>query len=336
LSDTILFVDDSNLVLETAKDLFLAHGIEILTADSAKEALEIFQNRDIAVVVSDNYMPGMSGLEFLARLKEVSPETVKILMTAHADLTSALEAINKSGVYRFIVKPWKNDELLTAVCEGISHHHLLNSLRKEQEDVLCSLAQAIELKDPSTRGHCDRVAIFALLIADVLQLSRIMKREIKYGSWLHDCGKIGISEAILNGKEQLNEEEFAIMKQHSEWGADVAAKANLSQTVRNVIHYHHEKFDGSGYPAGISGKNIPLEARIVAVADVYDALMADRPYRKKHTHDETVVILRSMQGSALDPELVELFLSLVSVGKYPDKPLQAAEAQPTEYMPGAE
>jgi putative two-component system response regulator len=331
MSDTILFVDDSKLVLETAKDLFLAHGIRILTADNAMEALEFFQHQDIAVVVSDNCMPGMNGLEFLAKLKDIAPETVKILMTAHADLTSALEAINKSGVYRFMVKPWQDDELVTAVHEGISHHQLLTSLRKEQEDVLCSLAQAIELKDPSTRGHCDRVAIFALLIADVLQLSKIMKREIKYGSWLHDCGKIGISETILNGSQPLNDEEFAIMKQHSEWGTDVAAKANLSQTVRNVIHYHHEKYDGTGYPTGISGSEIPLEARIVSVADVYDALMTDRSYRKKHTHEETVAILRMMQGSALDPELVELFLSLVSMAKHPGEP--AAEARVNSLMP---
>jgi response regulator RpfG family c-di-GMP phosphodiesterase len=326
MSDTILFVDDSRLILETAKDLFLPLGIEILTADNAAEALEVFQRQDIAVVVSDNCMPGISGLEFLARLKDLAPETVKILMTAHADLPSALEAINKSGVYRFIVKPWQDDDLLDAVQEGIRHHHLLDSLRREREDVLCSLAQAIELKDPSTRGHCDRVAVYALLLADVLQLSKNLKREIKYGSWLHDCGKIGLSEAILNGSQQLNEEEYAAVKQHSGWGADVAAKANLSQVVRNIIHYHHEKFDGTGYPTGISGSDIPLEARIVAVADVYDALMTDRPYRKRHTHDETVAILRSMQGGALDPELVELFLSLVTVVKSPADPFLPPEA----------
>ena len=327
MSDTILFVDDSRLILETAKDLFLPLGFAILTAGNAQEALEIFQNRDIAVVVSDNCMPGMSGLEFLARLKAVAPETVKILMTAHADLPSALEAINKSGVYRFIMKPWQNDELLDAVQEGIRHHHLLDSLRTEREDVLCSLAQAIELKDPSTRGHCDRVAVYALLMADMLQLSKTLKREIKYGSWLHDCGKIGISEAILNGSQRLNEEEYAVMKQHSGWGADVAAKANLSEVVRNIIHYHHEKYDGTGYPAGISGDAIPLEARIVAVADVYDALMTDRPYRKRYTHDETAAILRSMQGHALDPLLVDIFLSVISTARPIEGQLTPSDGQ---------
>ena len=249
----------------------------------------------------------------LARLKDIAPETVKILMTAYVDLTCALTAINQSEVFRFVVKPWKNEELLSVVADGIRRHHLLQSLRKDEEDVLRSLAQTIELKDPSTKGHCDRVAILALLLADALQLTKDMKREIKYGSWLHDCGKIGVSEKILNGRQQLNDEELATMKMHSAWGADVAAKANLSQVAHNIIHYHHERYDGTGYPTGISGEKIPIEARIVAVADVFDALMSDRPYRRKHSAEETFAILRSIAGSALDPKLVELFLSLISL-----------------------
>lgn len=312
MSDTILFVDDSRVVLETAKELFSSQGVEILTANNAREAVEIFRHQDIAVVVSDNCMPEISGLELLTQLKEISPETIKILMTAHADLSSALKAINLSEVYRFILKPWKDEELLEAVQEGIRRHRVIQSLRKDDEDVLRSLAQAIELKDPSTRGHCDRVAVFALLIADVLQLPKDVKREIKYGSWLHDCGKIGISEAILNGSQRLSDRELATVKMHADWGADLAAKANLSRVACNIIHYHHERYDGTGYPTGIGGRNIPLEARIVAVADVYDALMTDRPYRKKYSAEETFAILRSMQGSVLDPGLVDLFLSLIA------------------------
>jgi putative two-component system response regulator len=312
LSDTILFVDDSKLVLETAKDLFAARGITILTADSALAAIEIIRHQDVAVVVSDNFMPGISGLEFLTRLKEISPETVKILMTGNADLSCALEAINRCEVYRFILKPWNGEELLGIVQEAIRRHHVLISLRQEEEDGLRYLAHAIELKDPSTKGHCDRVAVFALQIADRLQLPKEMKREIKYGSWLHDCGKIGISEAILNGSQQLNDQEIETMKRHVDWGADLAAKANLSRVARNIIRFHHERYDGTGYPTGIGGTDIPLEARIVSVADVYDALKSDRPYRKRYSHDETIAILRSMQGNALDPEIVDLFLPIVT------------------------
>jgi HD-GYP domain-containing protein (c-di-GMP phosphodiesterase class II) len=161
------------------------------------------------------------------------------------------------------------------------------------------------------------VAIFALQIADQLQLSKEIKREIKYGSWLHDCGKIGLSEAILNGSQQLSATEIETMKMHVDWGADLAAKANLSRVARNIIKFHHERYDGTGYPTGIGGTDIPLEARIVAIADVYDALKSDRPYRKSYSHDEAVTILRSMQGNALDPELVNLFLPLVDSIPYP-------------------
>jgi response regulator RpfG family c-di-GMP phosphodiesterase len=317
MSEKILFVDDSRVVLETARVLFHGQGVTILTADDAPAALEIFRRHEVGVVVSDNRMPGMSGVEFLYRLKEISPDTVKVLMTGDADLETALVAINRSEVFRFVVKPWRDEDLLAAVNDSLARHRVLLSLRREEEDILRSLAQTIELKDPSTKGHCDRVAIFALLIADALQLPKDMKREIKYGSWLHDCGKIGIPEAILTGKQQLSSEEFAAMKMHSDMGADVAAKANLSPVARNIIHYHHERFDGSGYPAGLKGGDIPVEARIVAVADVFDALITDRPYREKYSPEETVHILRTMQGSALDPELVELFLSLVATQDFP-------------------
>lgn len=318
MSDKILFVDDDRLVLEIAVSLFGGQGIKILIASDAMEALEIFRQQDIAVIVTDNYMPGICGLELLDQLKEISPETVKILMTAYADLTCALTAINRSEVFRFVVKPWKNEDLLRAVADGIRRHHVLQSLRKDEEDVLRSLAQTIELKDPSTKGHCDRVAVLALLLAEALQLPKDMKREIKYGGWLHDCGKIGVSEKILNGRKQLSDQELATIKMHADWGADVAAKANLSQVAHNIIHYHHERYDGTGYPTGISGESIPIEARIVAVADVFDALMNDRPYRRKYSVEETFAILRSMAGSALDAELVELFLSLITVKQLQD------------------
>jgi response regulator RpfG family c-di-GMP phosphodiesterase len=317
MSDAILFVDDNKMVLETCRGLFRTHGIDIITAGSGVEALTIFQHQDIAVVVSDNYMPKMSGVEFLSLLRTISPDTVKILMTAYGELSCALEAINRSEVFRFLLKPWNDDEMVEAVIAATRRHHVLRNLRNEEENVLRSLAQTIEMKDPSTKGHCDRVAIFALLLAEALQLPKEMKQEIKYGSWLHDCGKIGISETILNGTQKLTADEFATMKMHAGMGADLAVKANLSIVARNIIHYHHERYDGTGYPTGIGGSDIPLEARIVAVADVYDALISDRPYRKRFTPEETISILRSMQGNALDPDLVELFLSLVATTPLP-------------------
>ncbi|UFS71550.1 response regulator [Geomonas sp. RF6] len=313
----ILFVDDNRLILEIAKDLFLERGVSILTACNAAEALELFQEKEIAVVVSDNHMPGMSGLEFLSALKEISPETIKVLMSAYADLATALAAINSSEVFRYLLKPWNEEEVIEVVEEGVRRYHLMNTVRREDDNVLRSLAQTIELKDPSTRGHCDRVAIYALKIAEYMRLPKEVQRQIKYGSWLHDCGKIGISEFILNGERTLTDEEFETMKMHAVWGADVAAKAELSAVARNIIQYHHEKYNGTGYPDGLSGTGIPLEARIVAVADVYDALTMDRPYRKGYPVPEAREIIRRQGGIDLDPEVVEIFLSVVDKEQIP-------------------
>ncbi len=170
--------------------------------------------------------------------------------------------------------------MFDTVTDAMRRYHTLQMIRHENEDVLRSLAQTIELKDPYTRGHCDRVANFAVQIAKLLDLSVDMQRKIKYGSWLHDCGKIGIPEQVLNAKSALEADEYELIKNHPCWGADVARKANLSPVIINVILCHHEHFDGTGYPNGISGEEIPIEARIVSVADVFDALTSDRPYRK--------------------------------------------------------
>jgi response regulator RpfG family c-di-GMP phosphodiesterase len=310
--DTVLFVDDNRFTLTVISDLFRNEGIHILTAEDAAQALEIVRHTDVAVVVSDNVMPGMSGIDFLTSLKNHSPDTVKILMSAFADLPSALAAINCSEVFRYVLKPWQDEEMLGAVREGLKRYRLRQAMRKEDEDILRSLAQTIELKDPSTWGHCDRVAVYALRLAQALDLPKDLQREIKYGSWLHDCGKIGISEMILNGTQKLNDEEYETMKQHSLWGADVAEKAHLSIVARNIIAYHHERYDGSGYPAGLVGDQIPLEARIVTIADVFDALSTDRPYRSCYTREQSLAEMRTLRGTSLDPQLLDLFLAVMA------------------------
>jgi len=316
----ILFVDDNKLILRASVDLFKSKGINLLTACNAEEALDLFRHHEIAVVVSDNRMPGMSGLDFLAELRRVSPDTVKVLISSYIDLATALAAINSSEVYRYLLKPWKEQEILDVVQEGLRRYRTVQAMRREDESVLRSLAQTIELKDPSTKGHCDRVAVYALLIADAMGLPKEAQRQIKHGSWLHDCGKIGVSEVILNGSGRLNEDEFETMKMHTDWGADLAEKARLSEAAKNIIRHHHEKYDGTGYPLGLKGEAIPLEARIVSVADVYDALTMDRSYRRRYPLAEALEMVRSMSGQALDPGVVEVFLAVV-----PDGPLPSSE-----------
>jgi putative two-component system response regulator len=312
--ETILFVDDEKSVLNYTSALFKNRGLTILTASCALDALRIVKEQSVAVVVSDHEMPGMLGVELLTRIKELSPHTVKIMMTASANLATALAAINSGEVYRFVVKPWEKAEMLLAVKDGLKRYRVLQSIKREDEFILHSLAQTIELKDASTRGHCDRVATLALRLAAALGVPAEIQLEIRYGAWLHDCGKIGVPEAILNAERSLSAQEFQIVMKHPEWGCEVVRKANLSPVVQVIVLHHHERYDGKGYPHGLLGDGIPLEAQIVAAADICDALTMDRPYRKGVGSEELVRILTGMKGEHLAPRLVDTMLSLLADG----------------------
>ena len=309
MSEIVLVVDDDEAVLEFAKHVLRGIGGQIVAMNDPVAALDYLCRQEVAVLVTDNNMPVMNGLELIEKANSLSSETIKIIMSAYADLSVALCAINQCQVYKFVSKPWTPKEMIDTVSDALQRYRTLQSLRRENEDVLRSLAQTIELKDPYTRGHCDRVASVAVQIARILGLSIDMQREIKYGGWLHDCGKIGVPEHVLNANRKLEADEYAIVKNHTVWGADVARKANLSTAVVNVILCHHERYDGTGYPNGIGGEAIPIEARIVSVSDVFDALITDRPYRKGLSLEETLDLVISMKGKELDPFLVDLFIN---------------------------
>lgn len=312
MAEEILFVDDEDYILDIATQIFADRGIDILTSSSPEDALEQLKTREIAVLVSDNHMPGMRGLELLSRVKVISPDTVKILMTGFADLETALEAINRVEVYRFLVKPWENSQLVAIVEDALGRYRLVKSILRGDQNTMRSLVQALELKDPYTRGHSERVAGFAVMIARKMGLSEEAQAAIRYGSWLHDCGKIGVSENILNYEGPLDDAEVHVVRNHPLWGADVARKGSLSGTIVNIILSHHERYDGKGYPVGLAGEEIPLEARIVSVADVYDALTTERPYRNAYSPELALEMLDSMKGTVLDPALVECFASVIN------------------------
>ena len=314
MAEEILFVDDEEYILDIASQIFAERGISILTAKNAAEALDALRNHEIAVLISDNHMPGMRGIDLLSRVKAISPDTVKILMTGFADLETALEAINKVEVFRFIVKPWENTQLVDLVEDAFERYRLIKSIIKGDENTMLSLVHALELKDSYTRGHSERVASYALSIAQYLGLAEEVLTAIRYASWLHDCGKIGVSENILNSEGPLDEAELHIIRNHPMWGADVARKARLSDIIVNTILSHHERYDGKGYPSGLQDGEIPFEARIISVADIYDALTTERPYRKAYTPERALEMLISMKGNVLDPQIVDCFSSVIARG----------------------
>lgn len=315
MDEQILFVDDESFILDIAESIFAEEGMKILTAGSGDEALEIVRDNEVAVMVSDNHMPGMMGLDLLSRVKVISPDTVKILMTGFADLETAIDAINRVEVFRFIVKPWENTQLIELVKDALKRYRLIRSIVRGDESTMLSLVHALELKDPYTRGHSERVAGYALRIAQHLHLPLPARDAIRYGSWLHDCGKIGVSESILNNEGPLDDAEIHIVRNHPMWGAEVARQARLSEIIVNIILSHHERYDGKGYPSGLKGEEIPIEARIVAVADIYDALTTERPYRKAYDTEKALEMLISMKGNVLDSEMVDVFSEILEISE---------------------
>lgn len=310
MSEQILFVDDEKFILSLAERIFQDRGFNILTFLNPQDALECAKNNEIAVLVSDNMMPTMTGIDLLSRVRAISPDTVSILMTGYATLQTALDAINKAEAFRFIVKPWDNQSLIEMVDDAMKRYKLKKSIRTGDEATMLSLIHALELRDPYTKGHSERVAEYSIMIALAQGSNPDNFNAIKYGGWLHDCGKIGISENILHGEGPLDEAQLHIIKNHPLWGVDIVKDAHLSEITVNIIRYHHERFDGNGYPFGSKGYDIPLEARIVAVADVYDALTTKRSYRDAYSKENALEILSSMKGTVLDSEIVDIFISL--------------------------
>ena len=309
MDNAVLFVGDEANALNALARLSLNRDVRVLRAGNGEEALGTVRREPVAVVVSDNLMPGTPGIELLSRVRVLSPDTMRVLLTETADLPTAAEAVTRGEVSRFHVKPWVDEEIVRTVEEGLWRYRVVRSLRPGDEAALRSIAQTIELRDPYTRGHCDRMAAFALQIAEGLSLPEETRRAIRLGSWLHDCGKIGVPEAILNYPGSLSTEEFEVVKKHPGWGADIGRQANLPEEVIDIILHHHEQFDGRGYPTGAKGTGIPLGARIVAVADIFDAMSSDRPYAKGYEREEVMRVMRVLRGAALDPELVDLFLA---------------------------
>ncbi|HAD04334.1 MAG: hypothetical protein A2005_01835 [Desulfuromonadales bacterium GWC2_61_20] len=312
MNDTLLLIDDEPHILSAIKRIFAEEDLRIFTASGAKDGLEILAREEISVMVTDNMMPGMSGLEVLHRARLISPDTVRIMLTGHANLDTAVAAINVGEVFRFVLKPWDNEAFAATIHEALQRYSVIKQLRSGDEAVMLSIAQTIELKDPYTRGHCDRVAEYALIIGNELGLPAQTLADIKYGGWLHDCGKIGVSEFVLRSPSSLSQDEYSLVKNHCLWGAEVARLAHLPERVINIILYHHERYDGNGYPTGLKGETIPIEARIVSVADAYDAMTSERSYRKAFPPDEVLNILSSVSGTQLDPALVTAFKSRMS------------------------
>lgn len=305
---SVLFVDDETHVLSALRRAFRGFSQRTFFAESALEGLALLEQHPIGVVVSDNNMPEIGGIEFLSLVRSRYPDVCRIMMTGKPSLQVAIDAINCCSTSRFITKPWTTEELTSVVEEAIDEYRIVRAMRTGQESVYRALAHTLELKDPYTKGHCDRVAEYALQLGATLNLPETMLEHIRHGSILHDCGKIAVPEAYLNKAGSLNADEFESIKRHPVKGAEVARQAHLPREVINIILYHHERYHGGGYPEGLVGGGIPLESQIVALADVYDALVSSRPYREAKLHVEAIEIMGTVMVTHFDADLLELFI----------------------------
>ncbi len=308
MPETILFIDKEEPSLISLEGMLSDKCITSLNASNVKDALDYLRNEQIAVVFVDSSMPDTGEINLLTKIRETSPYTLIILMTTNTDIAKAVEAISSGDIFRYILKPLDYSELTYTLENALKRSQIVRSLKTLNEADMLSVVQKIESRDSYSSGHSDSVVKYAMMIANAMDIPEDVKRDLQYGCLLHDLGKIDIPGKILNKKQPLIKEEYETIKNHPGWGAAITKQADLSESIQNIVLYHHERYDGTGYPSGISGKEIPLVARIAAVADVYSALTSDRPYRKKYEDEKVVDIMLLMKESVFDPEILDIFL----------------------------
>lgn len=305
-------VDDEPLNLELLEAYLQASGYEVLRAVDGTSALEIVAESPPDLILLDVMLPGKNGYAVCEELKG-NDETrfiPIILITALTSLEDKIKGI-ESGADDFLNKPFNKQELMARVKSLIRVKHINEDLDTAQ-NIIFTLALAIEAKDPYTRGHSERVADLAAELAKHMGLHLRDQLMIRNAGILHDIGKIGVSGAILNKTETLTEDELIHVRTHSELGEQICRPLRSARAVLPIIRQHGERYDGTGHPDGLAGEEICLGARIVAVADAYDAMTSDRPYRKRMTKEKAIEILKLNAGIQWDPRVVTGFLEMLA------------------------
>ena len=290
---TILIVDDLPANIELIQTFFSEQPYNLLSATSGEEALMLVENNKVDLVLLDVIMPGMNGFTVCERLKAKSATKLIpiIMITGLEDSDSKIRGI-RLGVDDFITKPFNIFELKARAASLIKLKQYTDQL-ESAESILFSLALTVEAKDPNTQGHCSRLANYGMLLGEEIGLEEQELRTVRRGGILHDIGKLAIMDSILLKPGPLSKEEYKIIQQHPAEGEKICRPLQTMNDVLPVIRHHQERFDGSGYPDHLSGEDIPLCARVVALVDAYDALTTSRPYRQALPKKEALHILDS-------------------------------------------
>ncbi|MEN8159320.1 MAG: HD domain-containing phosphohydrolase [Myxococcota bacterium] len=349
---TVLFIDDEVNILRAVQRLLRNEPCRVVTASRGQEALELLEKAPAQVVVSDQRMPEMPGVEVLLAVRDRHPDAVRMMMTGYTEMNVAVDAINHGEIYRLITKPWNDEELKATLRQAFDHYDLkseirrLNQVTREQNlrlqdlnrtleakvrdrtkqladknqelrtgyiQTIRALAEAVDAKDTYTRGHSERVGVYASKLGRELGLPRELIERIYISGLLHDVGKIGVPDTIITKPDRLTPEEYEEIKRHPEIGARILQPVAFLSDVVPCVRHHHEWYDGSsaGYPSRLIGDQIPLPSRIILVADTVEAMTSDRPYRRGLPLERVVNELHQYAGTQFDPNCVEAMLRLL-------------------------
>jgi response regulator RpfG family c-di-GMP phosphodiesterase len=335
---SILIVDDDEQICHLLASQ-LSSKYTCITASSADEAAKILSATTFNLVLSDITMPGTSGLELCEMIQEKWPDSLVMMVSAMTEIDFAIEAMRR-GAFDYLTKPFKLSQVELSIDRALRHQALLaikrqyeqkleemvrertDQLRQVNDDLnqtlealylnyrstLRALAKALEARDVETGGHCDRVVAYCLRIGRELGLNHEQLIALEQGALLHDIGKIGVRDSILLKPGPLTTEEWTEMRNHINVGLCIIDGIDFLSGARPIVAQHHEKYDGSGYPAGLEGDMIHVNARIFAVADAFDAIRSDRPYRPAQSYAAARAEISANSGSHFDPKVVSAFL----------------------------
>jgi len=326
----ILVVDDEPTITRLVAQRLAGKGYACETSCSSAEALERIAGGEFVLVISDINMPGMTGIELLASVRKSRPDVAFIMLTAVDDHSTAVRSL-ELGAFGYIIKPFEANELFISVSNALRRRELelgrdryeerlerevwarTAEIRATQEQIIVRLVTASGCRDEETGEHIRRMGEYAAILARASGWNEAEAEVIRLAAPMHDVGKMGVPDAILRKPGKLTHEEFEQMKEHTRIGARILEGSGIAMLdlAKEIALYHHEKWNGSGYPDGLSGEAIPLSARIVAVCDVYDALVSDRVYRRALPEVQALAIMKEGRGTHFDPRLFDLFLELL-------------------------
>ena len=323
----VLVVDDQEIIRLGLVRILAKNGFYCLEASGGEQALEILGREPVELVLSDLLMPGMNGLELVKAMASRIPETAVVMVTAMDSLDMAMECL-RHGAYGYLLKPAQTNAVLIQVANALRRRMLeldfrdreavlarkvreqTQEIRASREEIAFRLISASEHRDNETGAHVRRIGLFALEVARLLHWNHEEQECILGAAPMHDIGKIGVPDRILQKEGPLTDEEWIIMRTHTLMGTHILQGSTVPfiQMGARIAACHHEKWDGTGYPAGMEGERIPLEARITALVDVYDALSCRRVYKHPWNEDRVLAFLQTQRGVHFDPALVDLFL----------------------------